>query len=99
MKPSSERSMDLLGVRLLDWYQRHATAAWLAVAVLLGSVQALAFRYTMNPDGIAYLDMGDAYVRGDWATAIRSHWSPLYAWLVAAVLWLPQPAPERGRSF
>ena len=48
----------------------------------------------MNPDGIAYLDMGNAYFRGDWTTAIRSHWSPLYAWLVAAVLWLAQPPPN-----
>jgi hypothetical protein len=79
--------------RLLDWFQQHATAAWLASAVLLGSLQALAFRYSMNPDGIAYLDMGDAYARGDWATAIRSHWSPLYAWLLGVVLRLARPPP------
>jgi len=86
--------MDLSVRRLLDSYQRHATAAWLALAVLLGSLQAFAFRYSMNPDGIAYLDMGDAYLRGDWATAIRSHWSPLYAWLLGAVLRLAQPSPD-----
>src|SRR6266849_1041368 len=85
--------MDLFIVRLFDWYQRHMTAAWLALAVLLGSGETFAFRYSMNPDGIAYLDMGDAYLRGDWATAIRSHWSPLYAWLVAAALWLANPTP------
>jgi hypothetical protein len=79
--------------RVLDWYLGHATGAWLAVAVVLGSLQAVYVRYSMNPDGIAYLDMGDAYLRGDWATAIRSHWSPLYAWLVAAALWLANPTP------
>src|ERR1700716_3775013 len=86
--------MELSVRRLLDSYQRHATAAWVALAALLGSLQALAFRYSMNPDGIAYLDMGDAYFRGDWATAIRSHWSPLYAWLVAAVPRLAPPPPN-----
>lgn len=78
---------------LLAWYRRHATAIWLAGAVLLGLVQAVDYRYSVNPDGIAYLDMGDAYLRGDWTTAIRSHWSPLYACLLAAALRLVQPSP------
>ena len=58
-RPNSwpERSIDLSVRRLLDSYQRHATAAWVALAVLLGSLQAFAFRYSMNPDGIAYLDV------------------------------------------
>src|SRR6266851_2069698 len=86
--------MDPFSVRLFIWYQRHMTAAWLALAVLLGSGETFAFRYSMNPDGIAYLDMGDAYLRGDWETAIRSHWSPLYAWLLGAVLRLAQPPPD-----
>jgi len=80
--------------RGLGWYQRHTTSPWLVFAVILGVLQAISFRYSMNPDGIAYLDMGDAYLRGDWATAIRSHWSPLYAWLVAAGLRLTQPPPN-----
>jgi len=73
---------------------RHLTAAWLVLAGLLGSLQAVYFRTSMNPDGIAYLDMGDAYLRGDWATALRSHWSPLYAWILGAVLRLVQPSPS-----
>lgn len=66
---------------------------WIVAALVLGTLQAVAFRTSMNPDGIAYLDMGDAYVRGDWATAIRSHWSPLYAWLLGVALRVVQPAP------
>jgi hypothetical protein len=31
----------------------------------------------MNPaDGISYLDIGDAYWRGDWHMAINAFWSP-----------------------
>src|SRR3954447_12337274 len=73
------------------------TAAWLVAAVVLGALQAVAFRGSMNPDGIAYLDMGDAYVRGDWATAIRSHWSPLYAWLLG--VWLRLVRPDAAAEF
>jgi len=67
---------------------------WLVLAALLGAAQAVYSRNSMNPDGIAYLDLGDAYIRGDWATAIRSHWSPLYAWILAAVLRTAQPPPS-----
>jgi hypothetical protein len=80
--------------RTVCWYQRHATGCWLVLAVLVGLLQTATYRYSMNPDGIAYLDMGDAYLRGDWTTALRSHWSPLYAWLLGAVLRLVQPSPD-----
>ncbi|MCA1647724.1 MAG: hypothetical protein LC797_20440 [Chloroflexi bacterium] len=73
---------------------RAATRLWLAFGAVLGGLQALYARYSMNPDGIAYLDMGDAYLRGDWAIAIRSHWSPLYALLLATGLQLTRPPPN-----
>ncbi|MGO9896069.1 MAG: hypothetical protein ACLPX8_17870 [Bryobacteraceae bacterium] len=47
----------------------------------------------MNPDGISYLDMGDAYLRGDWATAINGHFSPLYAVLLALPLHFLRASP------
>lgn len=46
----------------------------------------------MNPDGISYLDMGDAYFRGDWKMAINSYWSPLYSWIVALGLHIFHPS-------
>jgi hypothetical protein len=70
---------------------RRLTAASLAFALTLGVAQTIYSRDSMNPDGIAYLDMGDAYLRGDWAIALRTHWSPLYGWLLGAVLRLVQP--------
>jgi len=36
----------------------------------------------MYPDGISYLDIGDAYWRGDWHNAINAYWSPLYSWIL-----------------
>ena len=29
--------------------------------------------------GVSYLDMGDAFFRGDWSTAINGFWAPLYS--------------------
>src|SRR5262245_18931740 len=71
-----------------------ATAAWLVFALVLGALQAVCFRTSMNPDGIAYLDMGDAYLSGEWSTALRSHRSRLYAWLLGATMRLVKPAPN-----
>ena len=49
-------------------------------------------RYSMNPDGVSYPDMGDLYWRGDWGAALNSYWSPLYSWLTGLVLKLAKPS-------
>ena len=48
----------------------------------------------MNEDGISYLDIGDAYMRGDWETAINSVWSPMYSWVMGVALHIVEPAME-----
>ena len=62
------------------------------VALALGAAQAWATRFTMNPDGISYLDIGDAYWRGDWHNAINAYWSPLYSWILGFFLKLLKPS-------
>jgi hypothetical protein len=64
------------------------------LAVTLAGLHAwtAARSHSMNPDGVAYLDIGDAYFRGDWAVAISTVWSPLYAWILGAVMWLVEPS-------
>jgi 4-amino-4-deoxy-L-arabinose transferase-like glycosyltransferase len=47
----------------------------------------------MGADGISYLDIGDAYWRGDWQAAINAMWSPFYSWLTGLALRLFQPTP------
>jgi hypothetical protein len=47
----------------------------------------------MGADGISYLDIGDAYWRGDWPTAINAMWSPFYSWLTGLTLLVFQPSP------
>lgn len=74
---------------------------WLT-ALLLGFLQAWSRRHVsadglayMGPDGISYLDIGDAYMRGDWYVAVNAMWSPLYSWLTGFWLLLFKPSPFR----
>jgi hypothetical protein len=67
-------------------------ACW-AVTLALGAAQAWATRFTMNPDGVSYLDIGDAYWRGDWHNAINAYWSPLYSWILGFFLKVVKPTP------
>ena len=72
---------------------------WLT-ALLLGFLQAWARRHVsadglayMGPDGISYLDIGNAYMRGDWYVAVNAMWSPFYSWLAGMWLQLFKPSP------
>jgi hypothetical protein len=46
----------------------------------------------VNPDGVSYLDIADAYRRGDWSNAINAYWSPMYSWVLAGWLGLLKPS-------
>jgi hypothetical protein len=62
------------------------------IALALGAAQAWAARFTMNPDGVSYLDIGDAYWRRDWHNAINAYWSPLYSWILGFFLKVLKPS-------
>jgi len=64
----------------------------LLVCFMLGAVQAWLLRYSMISDGISYLDIGDAYFRGDWNSAINAYWSPVYSWCLGLALYLFKPS-------
>ncbi|MBI2490735.1 MAG: hypothetical protein HYV94_01295, partial [Candidatus Rokubacteria bacterium] len=72
--------------------RRLRLAGW-ALAVALGALQAWASRHDMNPDGVSYLDLGDAFVRGDLAQAVSAYWPPLYAVILGAAVGLLRPSP------
>jgi hypothetical protein len=65
---------------------------WL-LAVVTGLWQAWANRFYIEPDGVNYLDIANAYLRHDWRNAINAHWSPLWSWLLGVTLWLIRPSP------
>ena len=72
--------------------RRRVLLAFSILAILLGAVQAWTSRFDMAPDGIQYLDNGEAYFRHEWKDAANSYWSPLYPWLLGAALKLFKPS-------
>jgi len=69
---------------------------WRISAILLavGHTWAAIRAGSMNEDGISYLDMGDAFLRGDWAMAVNAVWSPLYAIVLGTALQIVRPSVE-----
>jgi hypothetical protein len=64
-----------------------------SVALIIGAIDAWASRFSMYPDGVSYLDVGDAFWRGDWQHAINAYWSPLYPWTLGFFNKLFEPSP------
>jgi hypothetical protein len=73
-------------------YQLRIRIIFWCVAIAFGFVQAWTSRYTMQADGISYLDMGEALWRADWKMAINGCWSPLYPGLIGLVMVILKPA-------
>jgi len=70
-----------------------AALFWL-LALGLGFVQAWKTRYAIDHDAVSYLDMGDAYFRGDWKMALNGYFNPFYAWVLGLTLTVFRPGPE-----
>jgi hypothetical protein len=70
---------------------------WIAALCLLCGLaivlQSWTGRFSMNPDGISYLDMADKLLRGDFSPLAHPYWSPLYPVLLAFALKLFHPLP------
>jgi hypothetical protein len=64
------------------------------ITIALGLTHAWIGRYSINPDGISYLDVGDSFTRGDWGNAVNAYWSPLYGWLLGIVNAAVRPSPR-----
>ncbi len=73
--------------------RRYARFLFWTGGLALAFLQAWSNRYAMNPDGVSYLDMADAYLRGDWGMAINAQWSPMYSWLLSLAFFLFSPSP------
>jgi hypothetical protein len=63
------------------------------IAILLGAAQAWSSRFSMNTDGVQYLDNASAYLNGDFHRALNSQWSPLYPWMIGAWFATARPSP------
>lgn len=66
--------------------------AWLTLSAL-AIVQAWMFRHEISPDGVAYLDLSDAVVSGNFGELVNGYWSPLYPAVIGAVRVLLSATP------
>lgn len=87
--------------RLINLLERMYRSGWLVslfrfLVIGLGILHAwaAASSHSMNADGISYLDIGDAYIRGDWDSAINSVWNPMYSWILGTVMYLLKPSMQ-----
>ena len=64
------------------------------VSCCLVAFDLWANRDLFDADGLSYIDMADAYSRGDWRAALVGVWSPLYAWLLALVMVVFNPSAQ-----
>src|SRR4029453_14214503 len=75
---------------------RFLAAAFCLLAILLGAAQTWTHRDTISSvDAVSYLDVADAYRQGRWNEAVNGYWNPLYSWILAIVLRVAQPSPEK----
>jgi hypothetical protein len=73
---------------------RRVAAIACVVSPLLVATDLWDNRDAFDSDGISYLDLADAWSRGDWHAALVGHWSPFYSWLLAVVIALFKPSPQ-----
>jgi hypothetical protein len=55
--------------------------------------QALAARHTLDADGVSYLNIVNAGLRGNWHAFVNGYWSPGYPFLLAVWFKLLRPSP------
>jgi hypothetical protein len=72
-------------VRFLSW----------GIAICVAAYLTWSARFSMNVDGLSYLDIANAYLHRNWSAALNAYWSPVYAWILAFGLGLLQPSPSR----
>jgi len=49
-------------------------------------------RFSIEPDSMFYMDMGDQYWKGNWHSALNPYWSPFYGWLTGLMFRATKPS-------
>jgi hypothetical protein len=63
------------------------------VCIGFAVIETWSQRQFINEDGIAYLDMSDAFIKHNIHLLINPIWSPLYPTLIGIVTWITRPSP------
>jgi hypothetical protein len=98
LRPSSSISDTVVEIHPTTKAARFSEARlrfWaLAIILATGLLRDWVGRYSMDPDGICYLDLGDAFFHRKWFDAVNGYWSPLYSWLLGAAMFLGKPSRQ-----
>lgn len=71
-------------------WERVGQPVGILVVLLVGLARAWVGRFSLDADGISYLDLSDAFARHDWHGFLNAYWSPLYPLLLGiSRLFLP----------
>lgn len=70
---------------------------WILV-IVLGFSKFWMHRFSMNPDGISYLDIADTYHTHGFFAGLNEYWSPLYSWLIIILQNVIQIPPRVERQ-
>jgi len=62
-------------------YKRVSTI-WVVFFLVLGFLQFWGSRFEITSDYLAYADISDAYLQGDWKYGLNSSWPPLFSFLL-----------------
>lgn len=73
---------------------RRATICACIASILIVALDLWHNRHLFDPEGITYLDMADAYYRGDWHAALVGNWAPFFPWMLALMMALFAPPPQ-----
>jgi hypothetical protein len=71
-----------------------SSRTWLVFGLLWAAFYSFADRYTMNPDGMSYIDMASNAVRNGPAELLNGYWSPGYPGVLAVFFMVFRPSPE-----
>ncbi len=75
--------------RRMDWLRlRRHLGLIVAILAYLGAAAWMlpTYRWQINPDGVGYMTIARALLRGNFHDAINAYWSPLVSWLMLPLL-------------
>jgi hypothetical protein len=65
---------------------------WSALAVLCAAIHCWFDRHSMNPDGMAYLDMASESLKSGPSNLVNGYWSPLYPAVISLIFAILRPS-------
>jgi 4-amino-4-deoxy-L-arabinose transferase-like glycosyltransferase len=74
------------------WNSRIRAAFWI-IGILCGGIMAYTTRFFINGDAIVYVEMGEAFRRGDWSGLVNLTYSPGYPVLLGIAQGVLQTNP------